>query len=176
LRRPPLPIFNETWASNPVGTIAGSVSSPAADIQKGPVIVSFSKRRAGELKKLWPRSASHRVPDLTASRRIPCLCIAVLGLVSVSQLGCVAPSKGNAHASAGFTLDTPIEVIAADPGGAAVLNKDLPALLPNPNYSAFKAMNLKWLAAMSRGKLSPEKLAQIETDLQALPKQVAGEQ
>jgi len=110
-----------------------------------------------------------------------------LGLVSVSQIGCVAPQSapaaiaqstgggGVAHVPTGYTLDTPIEVIAADPGGAAVLNKNLPALLSNPNYSAFKAMNLKWLASMSRGKLSQEKLAQIEADLEALPKQVAGD-
>jgi hypothetical protein len=111
------------------------------------VLNIFSKRRAGGLKNL-----------------------AFFGLVSVSQLGCVAPQ------STGFTLDTPIEVIAADPGGAAVLNKDMPDLLANPNYSAFKGMSLKWLASMSHGRLSPQKLAQIETDLGALHKQVAGDQ
>jgi hypothetical protein len=91
----------------------------------------------------------------------------------------VAPSTGGnpvAHASTGYSLDTPIEVIAADPSGAAILNKNLPALLSNPNYSAFKAMNLKWLATMSRGRLSQEKLAQIEADLEALPKQASGDQ
>jgi hypothetical protein len=107
--------------------------------------------------------------------------------VSLSQLGCVAPqsapgaiapstgSSRDAHAPAGFTLDTPIELIAADPGGAAVLNKNMPALLANPNYSDFKGMSLKWVASMSRGRLSEQKLAQIEADLQALSKQVAGD-
>jgi hypothetical protein len=124
----------------------------------------------GELKNHWTRSASHCVPRLTLNRRIPCLYFAVFGLVSVSQLGCVA------HAPTGYTLDTPIEVIAADPGGAAVLNKNMPALLANPNYSSFKGMSLKWLASMSRGKLSQQTLAQTEMDLEALPKQVAGDQ
>ena len=149
-------------------------SRPATAIQEGPaavsLVVSFSKRRVGELKNLWTRSASHRVPAVTLNRRIPCLTFAVFGLVSVSQLGCVAPQ------STGYTLDTPIEVIAADPGGAAVLNKDMPALLSNPNYSSFKGMSLKWLASMSRGRLSQEKLAQIEADLETLHKQVAGDQ
>ena len=128
----------------------------------------FSKRRAKELKN-----------------RIPCFTFAVFGLVSASLLGCAAPqsepdaiatstvSGGVAHAPAGFTLDTPIKIIAADPGGAAVLNKDVPALLANPNYSDFKGMSLNWVASMSRGKLNQEKLAQIEADLQALSKQVA---
>jgi hypothetical protein len=150
--------------------------------------VSFSKRRVGEPKNLWTRSASHCVAILALNRRHPCVYLAVFGLVSVCQLGCVgpqsapaavAPSTGGgpgAHASTGFTLDTPIEVIAADPGGAAVLNKNLPLLLTNPNYSSFKAMNLKWLASMSRGKLNQQTLAQIEADLEALPKRVAGDQ
>ena len=118
--------------------------------------MTFSKRRVGELKNHCIGSA--------------CLTFAVFGLMSVSQLGCAAP------APAGFTLDTPIAVIAADPGGAAVLNRDMPALLANPNYSDFKGMSLKWVAAMSRGKVSQEKLAQIEADLQALNKQVVADQ
>ena len=149
-------------------------SRPATAIKRGPLVVSlvvsFSKRRVGDLKNHWSRSASQFVPAMTLNRRIPCLTFAVFGLVSVSQLGCVAPQ------STGYTLDTPIEVIAADPGGAAVLNKDMPDLLANPNYSAFKGMSLKWLASMSRGKLSQEKLAQIEADLETLHKQVAGDQ
>lgn len=136
----------------------------------------------GELKNHWTRSASHCIPGPMLNGRIPCLCLAVFGLVSVSQLGCVAPqsapgavapstgSSSIAQAPTVYTLDTPIEVIAADPGGAAVLNKNMPALLANPNYSSFKGMSLKWLASMSRGKLSQETLAQTEADLVALRK------
>jgi hypothetical protein len=107
------------------------------------------------------------------NRRIPCLCYSVFGLVSVCQLGCVAQQSASTK---NFTLDTPIEVIAADPGGSAVLNKDIPGLLEDSHYSAFKGMNLKLLASMSHGELSQQMLAQTESDLMVLRKQVAGGQ
>lgn len=89
----------------------------------------------------------------------------------------VLPSTGgSAPASTGLTLDTPIEVIVADPAGAAVLKKDIPRLLANPNYAVFKGMSLNTLAALSGGELSREKLALIKADLEALPKQGAGNQ
>ncbi|HWU54451.1 MAG TPA: hypothetical protein VN175_03055 [Rhizomicrobium sp.] len=91
----------------------------------------------------------------------------------------VAPPTGGSHgaqASAGHTLDTPIEVIAADPAGVAVLNKDIPGLLANPNYAIFKGMSLNMLAAMSRGRLSEQTLAQTKADLEALHKQGAANQ
>jgi hypothetical protein len=104
--------------------------------------------------------------------RIPCLCYSVFGLVSVCQLGCVAQQS----ASTNLTLETPIEVIAADPGGSAVLDKDIPGLLEDSHYSAFKGMNLKLLASMSHGELSQQMLAQTESDLAVLRKQVAAGQ
>lgn len=75
-----------------------------------------------------------------------------------------------APAKTGYTLDTPIERIAADPEGAAVLNKDIPGLLANPNYEMFKGMSLNSLAPFSRDKLDKQTLAQTEADLAALPK------
>jgi hypothetical protein len=59
-------------------------------------------------------------------------------------------------------------VIAADPNGAAVLNKDIPGLLTNSNYTMFKSMSLKSLASMSGGRLSEVTLAQTKADLAAL--------
>jgi len=103
------------------------------------------------------------------NRRIPWLCYSVFGLVSVCQLGCAAQQS----ASTDFTLDTPIEVIAAYPGGSAVLDKDIPGLLEDSHYSTIKAMNLKWIASMSHGELSPQMLAQTQSDLEALRKQAA---
>ena len=111
----------------------------------------------------------------------PTLVPVIFLIVSVSQFGCLAsqslpahtaPSTGGsgARAVAAYTLDTPIELIAADPGGAAVLNKNIPGLLTNQNYSAFKAMSLKWLASMARGKLSQQTLAQTQADLDLLRK------
>lgn len=70
--------------------------------------------------------------------------------------------------SSRYTLDTPIEVIVADPQGAAVINKDIPKLLANPNYGVFKSMSLKMLASLSNGQLTDKQLAQIKADLGTL--------
>jgi hypothetical protein len=99
-----------------------------------------------------------------------------------SLFGCAAPQPRSleiipfpgggpaVQSLSGYTLETPIEVIAADPRGAAVLNKDIPGLLTNPNYAMFKGMSLKILAALSNGKLSEQTLAQTKVDLSTLPK------
>ena len=105
---------------------------------------------------------------------------ALLGLLVLPQLGC-APAPSNdivafpgtelpaQNPSAGYTLETPIEVIAANPRAEAVLNKHIPKLLSNPNYDLFKGMSLKTLAMLSRGQLTDEKLALVKADLGALP-------
>jgi hypothetical protein len=87
--------------------------------------------------------------------------------------GGAAPTQPAQAASNGYSLDTPIERIAADPAGAAVLNKDIPGLLANPRYEMFKSMNLKTLAQLSSGKLDEQTLAQTQADLAALPKQAS---
>ena len=104
---------------------------------------------------------------------------AVLGLLTIPLLGCapvqstdIVPFPGSqpavqAHA-AGYTLETPIEVIAANPRAEAVLNKHIPKLLSNPMYGSFKGMSLKTLAMYSRGQLTDEKLALVKADLGAL--------
>jgi len=68
-----------------------------------------------------------------------------------------------------YTRDTPVEKIAADPAAAAVLNKDLPGLLTNDQYSLFKSMSLKQLQAASGGDMSEEDVDKAVADLQALP-------
>ena len=104
---------------------------------------------------------------------------AILGLLMLPQLGCtpapsndIVPFPGSElpvqTASAGYTLETPIEVIVADPRGQAVINKDIPKLLSNPNYDMFKGMSLKTVAMFSRGQLTDEKLALVKADLGAL--------
>ena len=97
------------------------------------------------------------------------LCLAGFGLIFL--FGCatpkpitMAPAPGG-----GFTLDTPIEIIAADPAGAAVLDKDMPGLLTNSNYLLFKGMSLKSLAPLSSGRMTQKSLAQTQADLAALP-------
>jgi hypothetical protein len=104
---------------------------------------------------------------------------AVLGLLAIPQPGCapvqsndIVPFPGSElpiqAQSAGYTLETPIEVIVANPGGEAVINKHIPKLLTNPMYGSFKGMSLKTLAMFSRGQLTDEKLALVKADLGAL--------
>lgn len=103
-----------------------------------------------------------------------------MGLLAASQLGCTVPASGPsdivpfpggpsaAKSTAGYTLETPIEIIAADPRGAAVLNRDIPGLLANGNYGIFKGMGLRSLASLASGRLSDQVLARTEADLAAL--------
>ena len=104
---------------------------------------------------------------------------ALLGLLAIAQSGCApAPSTDIVafpgselpvqQASAGYTLETPLEVIVANPRGEAVINKYIPKLLKNPNYEMFKGMSLKTLAMFSRGELTDEKLALVKADLGTL--------
>ncbi len=65
-------------------------------------------------------------------------------------------------------LDTPIEKIAATPTGCAILDKDFPGMRDHPMYGSFKRMSLNQIAAMSHGKITPDMLAQAQTDLSAL--------
>jgi hypothetical protein len=68
-----------------------------------------------------------------------------------------------------YTLRTPVETIAADPAAAAVLNKDLPGLLSDPNYAIFKTMSLKQMQEASGGDLSIVDVNKTLADLQTLP-------
>lgn len=83
------------------------------------------------------------------------------------------PGAAPQETATGYTLETPIERIAADPAGRAVLNKDIPGLLGNSRYEMFKGMNLKTLASLSSGKLDEQTMAQTKADLAALPKQAS---
>jgi hypothetical protein len=80
------------------------------------------------------------------------------------------PAAGPATASAkALSVNTPVSAIAANPAGKAVLEQDLPGLLERPEYGVFKNMTLKSLAGMSNGKITPQKLDQVQHDLQAIP-------
>lgn len=93
------------------------------------------------------------------------------GLVSLS--GCVAAGPPVAQGPAKetglvFSLDTPINRIAADPRGKAVLDRDLPAMMASPSYLLFSGMSLSQLAPLSGGHLTPAKLKRVKEDLDAL--------
>jgi hypothetical protein len=100
--------------------------------------------------------------------------ILALSLAGAAKAQAVAPATAIApptsvHATKPvFTLDTPIEVIAANPDGKAILDKDLPGLTTHPMYEAFKVKSLKELQPMSGGVIADENLAQVQNDFAAL--------
>jgi hypothetical protein len=72
-----------------------------------------------------------------------------------------------AASPATFNGDTPIETLAADPAGKAVLEKDLPHLLNHPSYEQFKSMSLRQLEPYSGGALTDDQIAKVEANLKA---------
>ena len=73
-----------------------------------------------------------------------------------------------ATAAAKFTIDTPIEVLVADPQAAAVVASVFPTLTKNPYYEQFKAMSFKDVQPMSNGKITDEQVAKVAAGLAAL--------
>ncbi len=67
-----------------------------------------------------------------------------------------------------FTLDTPVERIAADPAGHEVLHRDLPGLMSSSSYIMIEDMSLSQIASISNGRISQSKLNVLEADLSAL--------
>ena len=97
----------------------------------------------------------------------PCALAQTTAINTVTQL---VPDAAGASASGEvYTEETPIERIAADPAGAAVLNKDIPGLLTDKSYDMFKGMNLKTIQRLSGGDLSEDTVKTAAADLKALP-------
>jgi len=88
----------------------------------------------------------------------------VLALIATNALAQEAPAAPHTV----FNRNTPVEKIAADPDGAAVLNKDMPGLLTHPSYPDFKSMSLRQLQEMSGGDMSKQDMEKAEADLMAL--------
>jgi hypothetical protein len=73
-----------------------------------------------------------------------------------------APKPAKPHV---FTLNTPVDRIAADPRGKAVLDRDVPGLMANKDYPMFDDMSLSEIALVSGGRLTRSKLALVKSDL-----------
>jgi len=74
----------------------------------------------------------------------------------------------DATATSKFTLDTPIETIAADPAGKAVLDADFPGMTSHPAYEQFKVMSLAAVQPLAQGQITDEQMAKAKTDLAAI--------
>jgi hypothetical protein len=79
-----------------------------------------------------------------------------------------APAPAAPVTAAKFSLDTPIETLAADPAAKAVLDANFPGLTTHQAYDMFKAMSLKQVAPMSGGQISDESLAKTGVGLAAI--------
>ena len=79
-----------------------------------------------------------------------------------------APATASTATAARFTLDTPIETIAADAAAKAVLDADLPGVTTNEHFDMFKSMSLHQLQPMAGGRLTDEALARVARDLAAI--------
>ena len=64
-----------------------------------------------------------------------------------------------------LSVDTPIGLIAANPQGRAVLDKDLPGLCKRPEYPMFKGLSLTTIASLSHGRIKPGTLNHVQADL-----------
>lgn len=100
-------------------------------------------------------------------------CAALIAMIATPAFAqtapAAAPAAGAATATtAKFTLDTPIETIAADPAGKAALEVAFPGMTAHPAYDQFKALSLKALQPLSQGAITDEQLKKAETELAAI--------
>lgn len=98
-----------------------------------------------------------------------------VGILALSLAGC-APRQDKAPlatasvpAQPNFTVQTPIDQIAANKDGKAVLEHDVPGLMADPHYVLFSCMSLAQMASLSGGRLDKAKLALVNRDLAAIP-------
>lgn len=100
--------------------------------------------------------------------RIPLALIATaLATAGLNAQPAPAPSA-TAETAAKLSVETPIETIAADPAGRAVLEELMPTLLTHAMYDSFKGMSLKALAPYSQGAITEEELAAVDAALKAI--------
>ncbi len=92
--------------------------------------------------------------------------LAFLPGCSVQKPPAEVTSNGVAVASRpAFSLNTPVDTIAADQRGKAILDRDVPGLMANPSYLLFEDMSLSQIATVSGGQLTKTKLNLVQADL-----------
>jgi len=100
------------------------------------------------------------------------LALSVLALPGCAQRPAPGPAMPEAVAARPrapvFSLDTPVERIAADRRGKAILERDLPGLMASRSYLLFDDMSLSEIATLSSGQLTQTKLNLVEADLSQL--------
>jgi hypothetical protein len=101
--------------------------------------------------------------------------LALVALAPVILAGCgagkpvtAAPNDPAPPHRPAFSLDTPLNHIAADKRGKAVLERDLPGLMASRSYALFDDMSLSQIAVVSGGRLTKAKLDTVQADLAQL--------
>ena len=88
----------------------------------------------------------------------------LLVIASAQPLLAQAPPAAVATATR-FSLDTPIEAIAADPAGKAVLEAVFPDMLAHPEYPNFRSMSLNQVQPLAQGAITDEQMARAKAEL-----------
>ena len=68
----------------------------------------------------------------------------------------------------GYSLDTPIADLIAEPRAKAILDRDVPGMSDDPNLPKFQSLSLRKLAPLSGGQMTPTLLAKVAADLAAI--------
>jgi hypothetical protein len=79
-----------------------------------------------------------------------------------------APVAEPAIAAGGYSLDTSIADLIADPRAKAILDRDVPGLSEDENLPKFKALSLRKLAPLSGGQMTAALLEKVGADLAAI--------
>lgn len=80
----------------------------------------------------------------------------------------VAAATPAAPAAGGYSLDTPIADLIAEPRAKAILDRDVPGMSDDPNLPKFQSLSLRKLAPLSGGQMTPALLAKVAADLAAI--------
>jgi len=71
------------------------------------------------------------------------------------------------HKPAGIGIDSPIRDLVDNPATLAVLQKDMPGMVDDPQFDMVKSMSLRQLAEFPQAGLDDAKLRSIQADLGA---------
>jgi len=67
-----------------------------------------------------------------------------------------------------FSIDNKLKELLKDPGALEVLNKHVPDLSKSTRIKLVSGMSFRKIASFPQANMTPEKLAEIDADLQAL--------
>ena len=95
------------------------------------------------------------------------VCTLIIASLAVAPAVAQVPPSAPV-AAAKFTVDMPIETIAADPKAKAALDAMFPGMTTHAMYEQFKGMSLKALQPMASDKITDEGIAKLSAELAAI--------